>query len=185
MRRPDDDVMTAVVARLQKRLFEYTHKVDRRPMLDMRLTEVADYTGRELERAIYRFTAYAWAERIQHEEQLVHHEFHVDMPVDWWQHFKERWFPRWAIRRWPVRTKRHTEIAETKVKFECHALLPGFRYQPPPGGDRDDYVMQTSAWSQDLPRQSESFGDYTKRMLGVDHAVKVSKRPPRKPRGKR
>ena len=24
-------------------------------------------------------------------------------PVDWWQAFKERWFPAWAKERWPVR----------------------------------------------------------------------------------
>lgn len=23
-------------------------------------------------------------------------------PADWWQHFKERWFPAWARQRWPV-----------------------------------------------------------------------------------
>lgn len=24
-------------------------------------------------------------------------------PADWWEHFKERWFPDWAKQRWPVR----------------------------------------------------------------------------------
>ena len=23
-------------------------------------------------------------------------------PSDWWQAFKDRWFPKWALRRWPV-----------------------------------------------------------------------------------
>jgi len=27
------------------------------------------------------------------------------IPADWWQHFKQRWFPRWLERRFPVRTK--------------------------------------------------------------------------------
>ena len=26
----------------------------------------------------------------------------VEYPADWWQHFKQRWFPAWALRRWPV-----------------------------------------------------------------------------------
>ena len=28
-------------------------------------------------------------------------------PADWWQHFKERWFPAWALMRWPVRYTEH------------------------------------------------------------------------------
>lgn len=27
----------------------------------------------------------------------------VSFPCDWWQHFKQRWFPAWALVRWPVR----------------------------------------------------------------------------------
>lgn len=29
-------------------------------------------------------------------------EVEVSRPIDWWEAFKERWFPRWALRRWPV-----------------------------------------------------------------------------------
>uniref|UniRef100_A0A6H1ZGQ6 Uncharacterized protein n=1 Tax=viral metagenome TaxID=1070528 RepID=A0A6H1ZGQ6_9ZZZZ len=24
-------------------------------------------------------------------------------PMDWWQHAKQRWFPKWALRKWPVK----------------------------------------------------------------------------------
>lgn len=27
-----------------------------------------------------------------------------EYPSDWWQAFKERWFPEWALKRWPVET---------------------------------------------------------------------------------
>lgn len=27
----------------------------------------------------------------------------IRVPLDWWEHFKERWFPTWALARWPVR----------------------------------------------------------------------------------
>ena len=27
------------------------------------------------------------------------------VPVDWWQHFKQRWFPTWALWRWPVQER--------------------------------------------------------------------------------
>lgn len=26
----------------------------------------------------------------------------LKVPANWWQHFKQRWFPRWALKRWPV-----------------------------------------------------------------------------------
>lgn len=29
----------------------------------------------------------------------------VEIPADWWQHFKHRWFPRWLRRKFPVKTK--------------------------------------------------------------------------------
>ena len=27
------------------------------------------------------------------------------VPADWWQAFKARWFPGWALHRWPVRER--------------------------------------------------------------------------------
>lgn len=32
----------------------------------------------------------------------------VEWPATWWEHLKERWFPRWALRRWPVRMESKT-----------------------------------------------------------------------------
>lgn len=26
----------------------------------------------------------------------------LKVPANWWQHFKQRWFPAWALTRWPV-----------------------------------------------------------------------------------
>ena len=37
------------------------------------------------------------------------------VPSDWWQHFKQRWFPQWLRRRYPVATR---EIAT--IKRVCH-----------------------------------------------------------------
>lgn len=36
----------------------------------------------------------------------------IKYPQDWWQSFKERWFPDWALSRWPVRYKVHEIKAE-------------------------------------------------------------------------
>ena len=32
----------------------------------------------------------------------------VEWPATWWEHLKQRWFPRWALRRWPVRMESKT-----------------------------------------------------------------------------
>ena len=40
----------------------------------------------------------------------------VTYPADWWQHFKQRWFPRWLKKRCPVK--------ETVVTHNINALYP-------------------------------------------------------------
>jgi hypothetical protein len=41
-------------------------------------------------------------------------EFTVEYPADWWQAFKDRWFPEWAKKRWPVE-KRVTVITAREM----------------------------------------------------------------------
>lgn len=61
----------------------------------------------------------------------------VTYPADWWQHFKQRWFPRWALNRWPVR------LAEVTVHASelFPELKPPFRgrYQVIRGFDRIEH----------------------------------------------
>ncbi len=35
-------------------------------------------------------------------KRTIEHAVEVSYPRDWWQHLKARWFPAWALRRWPV-----------------------------------------------------------------------------------
>ncbi len=49
----------------------------------------------------------------------------VEYPADWWQAFRERWFPAWVLRRWPVK--------KTVVRLEAKELYPKLSvpdYQP-------------------------------------------------------
>jgi hypothetical protein len=39
-------------------------------------------------------------------------EVSAEWPYDWWQAFKQRWFPAWAKKRWPVMM--HKVILEAK-----------------------------------------------------------------------
>ncbi len=43
----------------------------------------------------------------------------VSFPADWWQAVKRRWFPRWALKRWPVQM--------TDVTLEASAYYPDIR----------------------------------------------------------
>jgi len=36
----------------------------------------------------------------------------IRYPADWWEAFKERWFPRWLLKRYPV--KYHEETVEAR-----------------------------------------------------------------------
>lgn len=42
-----------------------------------------------------------------------------EYPRDWWQAFKARWFPAWALRRWPVENECHN--------LDMKVLYPDFR----------------------------------------------------------
>ena len=47
----------------------------------------------------------------------------VVFPADWWQAVKERWFPAWALRRWPVKYQRWT--------LDVKVLYLDFKYALP------------------------------------------------------
>lgn len=50
----------------------------------------------------------------------------IRYPMNWWQHFKQRWFPKWALKRWPVRQVTHTITGS--------ALFPYFKPKIPDQG---------------------------------------------------
>ena len=53
-------------------------------------------------------------------------------PMDWWQAFRARWFPRWWLVRHPVMYRYKA--------FQVHAAYPTWR--PPPGLDRVPFVWK-------------------------------------------
>jgi len=46
----------------------------------------------------------------------------ISYPADWWQAFKERWFPKWALVKWPVR---YETKKMTVMEFYPKLSLPG------------------------------------------------------------
>jgi len=52
----------------------------------------------------------------------------IRYPADWWQAFKARWFPVWALLRWPVEYTTH--VIDVKAYYpEYHPSLPNERYE--------------------------------------------------------
>ncbi len=72
------------------------------------VVSMADPWGEEL---AIRLQGFIWGRSLQPVE--------YSWPKDWWEHFKERWFPIWAKHRWPVR-RRH-------IKVEWKEVYPNFR----------------------------------------------------------
>jgi hypothetical protein len=58
---------------------------------------------------------YLWSERLGSES--------VEYPADWWQHFKQRWFPCWALRRWPCKMTRRVFVAKA-IYPDYRAIFP-------------------------------------------------------------
>jgi len=77
-------------------------------MVDLEVDRMADHIAADL-------TGIVLGHKFQHHE--------VKYPADWWQAVKERWFPRWAKKRWPV-------VYIVRV-FDAAALYPDFRTEIP------------------------------------------------------
>ena len=59
---------------------------------------------------------YVWGESVG-EPKIIRY------PRDWWQAVKMRWFPRWALRRWPA--------IETVHHIDAKVFYPNFRVSLP------------------------------------------------------
>ena len=67
----------------------------------------------------------------------------VDVPKDWWEHFKFQHLPPWWQHRWPIKWK----IETREVTFDHKALWPMVNYLPP---GQDLIVMHTEPLSPDV-----------------------------------
>lgn len=56
-----------------------------------------------VDNVVYSFRAAMWGQQKRVE---------ISYPFDWWQAFKARWFPAWALRRWPAQYTVHIITAQ-------------------------------------------------------------------------
>lgn len=76
--------------------------------------------GFDAGRALLIFKKDMWTERFHAGRETV--EIGVEVPASWWEHVKERFAPRWFLRRWPVVTR--TLIGRKKFQFTREASYP-------------------------------------------------------------
>uniref|UniRef100_A0A6M3K119 Uncharacterized protein n=1 Tax=viral metagenome TaxID=1070528 RepID=A0A6M3K119_9ZZZZ len=67
------------------------------------------------EKIILTIKAYVLADNFKHYERK--------WPKDWWQAFKERWFPKWILHKWPV--------VYNELIVDVRALYPEYRPKIP------------------------------------------------------
>ena len=89
--------------------FEYrsVHAIDPRIMAQTTSSLVMDYAR---DRQLLQMVHYCYGKR----------GATISVPRDWWEALKERWFPAWALLRWPVVSR----------VYEARALLPFLNVPP-------------------------------------------------------
>ncbi len=114
MKRPLPDLQSTTRI-LERVTFQAVEEFDLN-LLGMRVDIERSFSADTLVR---RLSGYLWAEKLQDEEVTMEAQY----PATWWQHFKHRWFPARALKRWPVQMttikRRHT--------FKVMAVAPDFR----------------------------------------------------------
>ena len=64
---------------------------------------------------------------------------HIQYPKDWWQAFKERWYPAWLKRKYPV--------VYRKRKIDFYAMYPEYKHKTEdPRLGKIVYKMTDSNW---------------------------------------
>ena len=97
-------------------------------LLDARAEILTDVLPSQM---IIKLRGYLWGEDLP--------EKTISYPADWWQALKARWFPPWALKRWPVvRTVHH-------IKFSVY--YPNFRVAMP----KEKWRLNLSTWEETTP----------------------------------
>ena len=114
--RPKNPVVDSLLQRKRLAVLRYgVSQVVRLANLDLQTFEQATKYGQELVLHLSTRLVAKFHETVEYDK----------VPLDWWQHFKERWFPDWLRVRFPVRY-RYIAV-KTVVQKPCPhlAVQPG------------------------------------------------------------
>lgn len=116
---------TITQTRLQKRLVEIAQHYPVNTLLDPQIT--ADIMAHDIHAMTVKLHAYVWSQPAG--------EKRVAFPSDWWEALKQRWFPRWALTRWPVRMR--------EVVWKATATYPTLRMR---SESHDAHIVIEESW---------------------------------------
>lgn len=106
-------------------------KIGMQKIIDERLLHDAKFD-------IQKYIADEWTAQLRGYllgEDLQRYE--ISYPADWWQAFKQRWFPTWAKRRWPV--KMRVEVVDAKILYSEYHNKVSLKNEP--------HFVDLSRWS--------------------------------------
>lgn len=96
--------------KLEKLKYMLLKRLSSEFLADVEITPFASFLADEI---YLRLKGYVWAEEESAQQQVIRY------PYNWWQAFKEQWFPKWMLSRWPVKY--------AKVVLDVKAIYPNFR----------------------------------------------------------
>lgn len=79
-------------------------------LLDARV-DIGEHEQFAIDEIAIRVKGFVWGEELK--EQII------EFPRDWWQAFKDRWFPKWLVNLFPV--------VHTVHHINAEILYPGFQ----------------------------------------------------------
>lgn len=111
-------------------------------VLDSPGVELTEQEFRDLQRDSFMFEI--TAEIYGRESESIT----IQYPADWWQWVKQRFFPHWALGKWPIRTVRH-EITALQ-------LFPDADITDTPALGPPQYVMRENMSTYESSERSET-----------------------------
>lgn len=100
--------------------FKVASTASLRWLKDYKFDVAADYLADNI---LAVLTARFLGRRVQSEERETPV---AEVPLDWWQAFRARWFPAWWLARWPVRMR---QIYAVTARYRYH-VCPHFDLPP-------------------------------------------------------
>lgn len=107
-------VLNQMTMVIQKYLGKYGYR------LDFDLSFVPPQIAKEM---VVELRAYLTSKEHEVEERQT-----MDVPADWWEALRERWFPHWWLRRYPLRMRTIETLKKTRVVNVCPHIASGKRH---------------------------------------------------------
>jgi len=82
--------------------------------------ELETFYDAMIEALVYHIKTYILAEEVDNRSKVI--RFTYNFPSNWWQHFRAQVFPRWLLKRFPIKLTEYTKVK--RVTFRKYATYP-------------------------------------------------------------